>query len=70
METIQVEIINKNALSILRGLEKAKLIRLIKTENKEENSPIQYKGAFTRDKAMEWVKQLEKSREEWNERTI
>ena len=37
---------------------------------KEENSPIQYKGAFTREKAMELVKQLEKSREEWDEKAI
>jgi len=67
METIQIEIRNKNALSILRGLEKAKIIKLI---NKEENSPIQHKGAFTREKAMELVKHLEKSREEWDERAI
>jgi len=70
METIQIEIRNKNALSILRGLEKAKIIKLIKIISKEENSPIQYKGAFTREKAMELLKQLEKSREEWDERAI
>ena len=70
METIQIEIRNKNALSILRVLEKAKIIKLIKIKSKEENSPIQHKGAFTREKAMELVKHLEKSREEWDERAI
>jgi hypothetical protein len=70
METIQVEIINKNALSILRGLEKAKIIKLIKTKNKEENSPINHKGAFTRERAIELIEHVEKSRDEWDERTI
>jgi len=70
METIQIEIRNKNALSILKGLEKAKMIKLIKMGSKEKNSPTQHKGAFTRERAMELVKQLEKSREEWDERTI
>lgn len=67
IETIQIEIRNKNALAILRGLEKAKIIKII---SKEENSPIQHKGAFTREKAIELVKHLEKSREEWDERAI
>ena len=70
METIQIEIRNKNALSILKGLEKAKMIKLIKKGSNEKNTPTQHKGAFTREMAMEFVKQLEKSREEWDERTI
>lgn len=70
METIQIEIRNKNALAILKGLEKAKIIKLIKTKNTGKNSPVRHKGAFTREKAMELVKQLDKSREEWDERTI
>ncbi len=70
METIQVEIRNKNAMSILRGLEKAKIIKLIKTKNAEENSPVQHKGAFTRERAIEMIQHIEKSRNEWDERTI
>jgi hypothetical protein len=46
METIQVEIKNKNALSILKGLEKANIIKLIITKNKEENSPVRHKRSF------------------------
>jgi hypothetical protein len=70
METIQVEIKNKNALSILRGLEKANIIKLIETKNKEENSPVRHKGAFPHARAIEMIKNVEKSRDEWEERTI
>ena len=70
METIQIEIRNKNALLILRGLEKANIIKLIKFQNKEKNSPIQHKGSFTREKALELIKHIEKSRKEWDERNI
>ena len=70
METIQVEMKNKNALSILKGLEKANIIKLIRTKNKEENSPVRHKGAFTRERAIEMIENIEKSRDEWEERTI
>lgn len=42
----------------------------MKTKNTGEDSPVRHKGAFTREKALELVKQLDKSREEWDERTI
>ena len=70
METIQIEIKNKNALSILRGLEKAKIIKLIRTNKGATNSVVQHKGVFTRERALEMIRNIEKSREEWNERTI
>jgi hypothetical protein len=70
METIQIEIRNKNALSILKGLERAKIIKLIETKNSNENSPVNYKGAFSRERAIEMIQHIEKSRNEWDERTI
>jgi hypothetical protein len=70
METLQVEIKNKNALSILKGLERAKIIKLIRIQNKEESSPIQHKGAFSRERAVKMLNELNKSREEWDERSI
>ncbi len=70
METIQIEIRNKNAMAILKGLEKAKIIKLIKTKSKEETSPVLHKGAFSRERAIQMIQQIEKSRNEWNERTI
>lgn len=70
METIEIEIRNKNALSILKGLEKAKIIKLIKPKTKEKDTPVRHKGAITRERAVELIKQTELSREEWDERTI
>jgi len=70
METIEIEIRNKNALSILKGLEKAKIIKLIKPKTKEKDTPVRHKGAITRERAVELIKQTEQSREEWDERTI
>lgn len=70
METIQIEIKNKNALSILRGLEKAKIIKLLGTNKEATNSVVQHKGVFTRERAFELISNIEKSREEWDERTI
>jgi len=70
METIQIELKNKNALSILKSLEKAKMIKLLVTEKQTKDSPIQFKGAITRSRAIEMVTEIEKSRSEWDERTI
>lgn len=70
METLQVEIKNKNALSILKGLERARIIKLIRIKNKEGSSPVQHKGAFSRERAVKMLDELKKSREEWDERSI
>lgn len=70
METIQIEIKNKNALSILKSLEKAKMIKMFSTVGQAQDSPIHYKGAISTDRAIELANEIEKSRNEWNERTI
>jgi hypothetical protein len=70
METLQVEIKNKNALTILKGLEKARIIKLIRIKNNEMSSPIQHKGAFSRERAVKMLDEINKSREEWDERNI
>ncbi|MCA1760947.1 MAG: hypothetical protein LC658_14360 [Bacteroidales bacterium] len=59
METIEIEIKNKNALSILKGLEKAKIIKLIKAKSKKTNSPVRHKGAFSRERAVEMIKEID-----------
>ncbi len=69
MEIIQVEIRNKNALTILKGLEKANIIKLITPKSKKKNSPVHHKGAFSPDRAIEMIRNMERSREEWDERT-
>lgn len=64
METIQIELKNKNALSILRSLEKAQIIKLIGKEAKTENTPVHFKDASSRKRAMDLAHEIEKSREE------
>ena len=64
METIQIELKNKNALSILRSLEKAQMIKLIGKEAKTENAPVHFKDAPTKKRAMDIAHEIEKSREE------
>ena len=64
METIQIELKNKNALSILRSLEKAEMIKLISKEAKTENAPVHFKDAPTKKRAMDLAQEIGKSREE------
>jgi hypothetical protein len=68
METLKIQLKNKNALSILKGLEKARMIKMIH-DNDDTSSPVQYKGAFTKERAETMIKELVKSREEWDNRT-
>ena len=70
METIQIELKNKNALSILKSLEKANIIKMLPSEKRTKNSPLHFKGAITSERAIELANEIEKSRDEWDERTI
>ena len=70
METIQIELKNKNALSILKSLEKANIIKLIDFEKLAKNSLLRLKGSISPERAIELANEVEKSRNEWNERTI
>jgi hypothetical protein len=69
MDTIQIELKNKNALSILKSLEKANMIKMHTPEKQLKNSPVLFKGAITPARAIELADEIEKSREQWNERT-
>ena len=68
MNTIQIELKNKNALSILKSLEKAKMIKLLDSNKQVKNSLITLKGSIAPDRAIELAKEIEKSRNEWDER--
>ena len=70
METIQIELKNKNALSILKSLEKADMIKMLTTKKFAKNSLLQLKGMISQARAIELANEIEKSRNEWNERTI
>jgi len=69
METIQIVLKNKNALSILKSLEKAKMIKLLLAEKQTKSSPVHFKGAITANRAIEMALEIVKSRNEWDERT-
>lgn len=68
METIQIELKNKNALSILKSLEKAKMIKMLTVENRSTNSLLHLKGEISEARAIELIDEIDKSRNEWNER--
>ncbi|KOH45514.1 hypothetical protein [Sunxiuqinia dokdonensis] len=70
METIKIELKNKNALAILKSLEKANMIKLIHTGKSEKNPLLQLKGSISHDRAIELAHEIENSRNEWKDRTI
>ena len=70
MDTIYIELKNKNALSILKSLEKAKMIKMYSNERQTNDSSIHFKGTINTDRAIELANEIEKSRNEWNERII
>ena len=70
METILVELRNKNALSILKSLEEADIIKMVKGNNFVKETPVQFKGSISKNRAVEMVKEIEKSRNQWDDRTI
>jgi len=62
METIRIELKNKNALSILKSLERAKIIKLLSPDKQSKESPVQFKGYITTARAIELANEIEKSR--------
>lgn len=69
METIRIELKNKNALSILKSLEKAQIIKLISKDKQAKDSPVHFKGVLSKTRAIELANEIEKSRDQWEERT-
>jgi hypothetical protein len=70
MQTILVELVNENALRILKDLEVAKIINLV-PDNKNAGKldlASRLRGTISKERAMELKVELEKMREEWNER--
>ena len=67
---ISIQLKNKNALAILKSLEKARIIAFVNDKGNNKNSPSRFKGAITRDRALELTNEIKKSRDEWEERII
>ncbi len=69
MTTVTIDILNENALNLLRDLELLKLIRLRKEKEVSNlngiNLVAKYKGAMTRQPISEIDQQLKDLRNEW-----
>jgi hypothetical protein len=68
METLKINIINQDALAILRGMEQAGLIMLPIKEIKNKNLSKQLRGAISSSRAKEMIETIERERAEWDER--
>lgn len=69
MRTITIDIINEKALSLLRGLEGLKLIRLRKDGAGKKTTATdwtKYKGAMSKQHKSEIGQQLNELRSEWD----
>ena len=68
METLKINIINQDAIAILKGMEQAGLIMLPKKEIKNKNLSKQLRGAISSARAEEMIENIEKQRTEWDQR--
>jgi hypothetical protein len=69
METLTIRVKNKNALAILRGLEKAGLIDLSELkENSRKNLSRQLRGSISTSRAEKMIESIDKERDAWEDR--
>ena len=68
METIRINIIRQDALSILKVMEEAGLISIPKKETKINNLAQQLRGTISSERAKEINEFIDKERGEWEER--
>ena len=68
METLTISIINHEALSILKGMERAGLIILPKKELKNKNLSKRLRGSISGSRANEMIDAINKDRAEWEAR--
>lgn len=70
METVTVEIINRKAMNLLKELEELDIIKIHKpdknSDSKDKSS--KYRGRLKSSNADRLLKQVEKSRNEWEKR--
>lgn len=78
IQTVTVELRNINALRLLKDLELVNIIRVIEPKKLVEKKDAitkpklsaQLRGSISSERAIELNQQLNKMREEWNERPI
>lgn len=68
METLKINIINQDALAILKGMEQAGFIILPKKEIKHINLAKKLRGTISSSRAKEMIETIEKERAEWEKR--
>jgi hypothetical protein len=68
MESLRINIINKDAITILEGMEQVGLISLQWKEHGKNKLSRQLRGAISATKANEMMQYIEKERSEWEER--
>lgn len=68
METLKINIVNRDAIAILKGMEQAGLITLPKKEIKKKDLSKQLRGAISSSRAKEMIETIEKERSEWDQR--
>lgn len=69
MKTVTVELKNENVLRQLKDLELADIIKIIKG-NTNKNSPSGLRGSITIERAKELNQELDKMRNEWEQRNF
>jgi hypothetical protein len=69
MQVITVELLNDQALALLKQLEKLKIIRLVKSKKPIETPKRQWAGSLSKETAEMMLQHVEESRSEW-ERNI
>lgn len=72
MKTVIVELRNNNALRLLKDLELANIIRVLDEDTREEKTRLSksIRGAISKERAKELNEQLNKMRNEWENRNI
>lgn len=63
METLKINIVNPDAVAILKGMEQAGLIQLPKKEIKNKNLSKQLRGAISSTRAKEMIETIEKEKD-------
>ena len=70
MQIISIELLNDNALSLLKELEALNLLRLVKTIEVPKPPKRKWSGSLSAETADKMLVYVEKSRQEWEERNI
>ena len=68
MENLRIDIINKDAIAILKGMEQVGLISLQWKDHGKNKLSKQLRGAISGTKASEMMQYIEKERSKWEER--